>query len=135
MVYLIWYDYVYFIRSSNQQEQTLWWFGHVMRREKESNLRVVMKLNEWKETMRKTKTDVSGVSGSWGPQFCGALCKGVTPRWGSGWGCCRPPSGVPEANILKIGWKSGILVAAYTHNLDPISDVVAYEKSRYPSRL
>ena len=32
-------------------------------------------------------------------------------------------------NILKIGWKSDILAA------DLISDVVAYGKSRYPSRL
>ena len=38
-------------------------------------------------------------------------------------------------NILKIGRKSGILVAVYTHNSAPISNVVAYGKSRNPSRL
>ena len=28
-----------------------------------------------------------GVSGPWGPQFCGALCKGVTQRFPAGvWG-------------------------------------------------
>ncbi len=38
-------------------------------------------------------------------------------------------------NILKIGWKSDILVAVYTHNSDLISNVAAYGKSCYPSRL
>ena len=31
--------------------------------------------------------------------------------------------------------ESGILVTVYTYDSDPISDVVAYGKSRYPCRL
>ena len=54
-----------------------------------------------------------------------------------GWKPPPPPRRGPGQthfgnNILKIGWKSDILVDVYTHNSDLISD---YGKSRYPSRL
>ena len=81
-----------------------------------------------------------GVSGPWGPQFCGALCNGETQRLPAG--CAGSPPVGSEAeprrqphfgnNILKIGWKSDILVAVYTHNSDLITD---HGKSSYPSRL
>ena len=81
-----------------------------------------------------------GVSGPWGPQFCGALCNGETQRLLAG-GAGSPPVGSEAEprrqthfgdNILKIGWKSGILVAVCTHNSDLITD---HGKSRFPSRL
>ena len=85
------------------------------------------------------------ISGPWGPQFCGpsAMVRSNVYQLRGRWK--RPPGGMqgraPKANafwqqyILKIGWKLDIFVAFYTHNSDPISDVVAYGKSRYPSRL
>ena len=71
-----------------------------------------------------------GVSGPWGPQFCGALCNGETQRLPAG-GAGGPPAGSGAEprrqthfgkNIFKIGWKSDIWVAVYTHNSDVISD-------------
>ena len=69
-------------------------------------------------------------------------CDPTFPSWGSGalQAPLRGPGRAPKPNasgnnILKIDWKSGTLVAVYTHNSDPISDTVVYGKSRYPSRL
>ena len=59
-------------------------------------------------------------------------------RWKPPAGCGAEPRRQTHFgnNILKIGWKSDILAAVYTHNKsDLISDVVSYGKSRYPSRL
>ena len=43
-----------------------------------------------------------GVSGPWGPQFCGALCKGVTQRFTAGaWGGVVSPTTVSGAEPLR----------------------------------
>ena len=84
-----------------------------------------------------------GVPGPWGPQFCVALYNGETQRLPTGIALSPPAGSGAEPrrqtpfgnNIQKIGWKSDILVAVYTHNSDLISDVVAYGKLGYPSRL
>ena len=55
-------------------------------------------------TRGKTEVAVAdrGVSGPWGPQFCGGLCKGVTQRFiswsvgGGGAGRCKPHNGVQD---------------------------------------
>ena len=69
-----------------------------------------------------------GVSGPWGPQFCEALGNGEAQRLPAG-GAGSPQVGSEAKprrqthfgnNILKIGWKSGILVAVCTNNSDLI---------------
>ena len=83
-----------------------------------------------------------GVSGPWGPQFCGALCNCETERLPAG-GAGSPPAGSGAeprrqtnfGNNIDNWLKIRYLDRRLTHNSDLISDVVAYGKSRYPNRL